>query len=308
MIPPIVAGADGSEESLAATAWAAVAAARRRVPLYIVHVVDHDSGPSAHAHLARHDLANWSRHHLPHRVRSALAKASRRAVLAAPGIDLRVAVIYGDAGQVLTAITARASLLAVGIRGAAGFHGPRRGSVALQLASSARCPVVFATAASSTVFDEIVVDIDGSDDAAATLEFGFGEADTRHARLTALHTWARPQAARLESYHTWMLSVGPLNATAAAALAEHVAPWRQKYPDVLVTESTVHGQPVHVVGMLSGHADLVVVGDGRVRLGLAPDYGSLADDLLHHAQCPVAVIPSSARTDVEADPTVLLSA
>lgn len=50
MITPIVAGTDGSEESLAAVEWAAREAERRRAPLCIVHVVDHYHGPAtAHA-------------------------------------------------------------------------------------------------------------------------------------------------------------------------------------------------------------------------------------------------------------------
>lgn len=306
MIAPIVAGADGSEQSLAATAWAALAAERRRVPLCIVHVIEHNPGPSAHAHGMGHDLAGRFGHGLPHHARSVLAKASRRAVMAAPGVDQRAVAVYGDAGQVLTAITARASLLAVGRRSAAGFPGPRPNSVALHLASHARCPVVFVKADRSPVSDEIVVGTDGSNDSAAAVEFGFGEADTRHARLSTLCISALPQAARLEGYPNWILSVGPLNASAAASLAHQVAPWRQKYPDVLVTESTVHGQPARVLSMLSECAELVVVADDPARLDLAR--GSIADALLQHAQCPVAVIPSSLRTAVGADDRALLSA
>jgi nucleotide-binding universal stress UspA family protein len=287
----IVAGADGSEQSLAATAWAAVAAARRRVPLCIVHVVDADAGHSGRAHLAGHEVAGRFRHDLAHHARSVLAKASHRAVMAAPGVELHTVAVYGHADQVLTAITARAPLLAVGTRGAAGFSGLRVSSVALHLATHASCPVVFVRAASSPVSHEIVVGTDGGDDTAAALEFGFGEADGRHARLTALYISALPHIARLESHPGWMFSVGPLNASAAALLAEQVGPWRQKYPDVPATESTVHGQPGKVLTMLSEHADLVVVAAGRIRPGPAPGTESVADALLHHAQCPVAVIP-----------------
>lgn len=308
MIAPIIAGADGSEESLAATAWAAIAAARRGVPLCIVHVMDQDLGPSVHAHLSSHDLAGPFRHNLPHHARSVLAKASHRASGAAPGVDLRAVAVYGHAGQVLTAITARASLIAVGTRGAGRFPGQRSGSVTLHLASCARCPVVFVPAVSPALSHEIVVGTDGSEDAAAALEFGFGEADAQHARLTALHIWAIPHIAGIERYPNWMLSVGPSNPSSAASLAGQVAPWRQKYPDVLVSAGTVHGQPGRVLTMFSGHADLVVTAGGRVRPGRVPGADSMADALVHHPQCPVAVIPSSLRTTVEADHRVLVSA
>ena len=294
MTMPIVAGTDGSEESLAAVGWAATEAARRRVPLSIVHLVEpHHGLPAAHAQPPRHDRAGRLRHDLPHHARSALARASRRAVEAAPGVDLRTAAVFGRADQVLTALTARVPLLAIGTRGAGGLPGLRIGSVALGLACRARCPVVFALAGTGPVVGEIVVGIDDCDDAAAALGFGFGEADVRGARLTALHVWAQPQAGRLDGYHLWVLSVGPLNHGAAALLAEQVAPWRDKYPDVVVTESTVHGHPGRALALASRGADLVVVGGCRNGLASVPGLGQLGYAMLHHAQCPVALIPGA---------------
>ncbi len=187
--------------------------------------------------------------------------------------------------------SARASLLVLGTRGAGGSPGVRLGAVAPRLASQARCPVVFATMDGRPASHEIVVGTDGSYHAAALLEFGFGEADARNAKLTALHIWAHPQAGGLESYHDWMLSVGPTNETAAALLSEQVAPWRHKYPDVLVTESTVHGNPGRALVLASERADLIVIGARRGGLGLASALGPVADALLHHMQCAVAVIP-----------------
>jgi nucleotide-binding universal stress UspA family protein len=288
MSTPVVAATDGSEESLAATQWAAVAAARRGARLCIVHVVAYPA-PAPHAPLVRHEMSASFRHGLPHHVRSVLAKASRRAAGAAPGIDVHAVAVYGRADQVLTAITAKAPLLAIGTRGA-GRSPQRLGSVASRLAGQARCPVVLVTANTSPAFDEIVVGTDGSDHAAAALEFGFGEAELRDARLTALYIWAHPQAAQLESNHDWMLSVGPANPNATARLAQEVGPWRRKHPGVLVTEDTVHGEPGRVLTFASGHADLIVV-DERGGARSAPGPGSVACELLQHTHCPVAVIP-----------------
>ena len=294
MTTPIVAGTDGSEESLAAVGWAATEAARRRVPLSIVHVLDprHGSAP-AHAQPLPHDRAGQFRHDLPHRARSALARASRRAAQAAPDVDLRIAAVFGRADQVLTDLAARVPLLVIGTRGAGGFPGLRLGSVALRLACGAGCPVVFAPAGTAPVVGEIVVGIDDCDEAAAALGFGFGEADVRGARLTALHVWAQSQAGRLDGYHDWVLSVGPVNQAAAALLAEQVAPWRDKYPGVTVTESTVHGHPGRTLALASRGADLVVVGGSRNGLASVPGLGQLGYAMLHHAQCPVALVPDA---------------
>jgi len=68
MTAPIVAGTDGSEESLAAVAWAAVEAVQRRVPLSIVHVLEHSTGPAADTQIVWHEVhrRGRSRHDLPH--------------------------------------------------------------------------------------------------------------------------------------------------------------------------------------------------------------------------------------------------
>jgi nucleotide-binding universal stress UspA family protein len=288
MTAPIVAATDGSDESLAATQWAAMAAERRGMRLCIVHVVDHPA--PTHTQPLRHEMPTPFRHGLPHHARSILAKATRRAAGAVPGIDMHAVAVYGHPDQVLTAITARAPLLAIGTRGAARLPGQRLGSVARHLADQAKCPVVLVTADSSPAFHEIVVGTDGSDDAAAALEFGFGEAELRHSRVTALYVWAHPQAVQFESHHDWMLSVGPVNPDASAQLAEEVAPWRRKHPAVLVMEDTVHGQPGRVLALASEHADLIVV-DERAGAGSAPGIGSVASALLQHTHCPVAVVP-----------------
>lgn len=296
MTAPIVAGTDGSEESLAAVQWAAVEAVRRCVPLYIVHVLEHHTGPADHPQILTHEPHHrgWARHDLPHEARSALARASRRAARAAPGVDLLTAAVSGHADQVLTALTDQAPLLAIGTRGtgSGAFTGLRLGCVALCLASRARCPVVFTAAGSRPDVREILVGTDDSDEATAALEFSFGEAEVRGAMLTALYAWEHPEEGRLDGYHGWVLSVDPVDNGAAALLSEQVAPWRQKYPEVLVTESPVRGHAGRVMAFASQSTDLIVVG-GRRGPASSMGLGPVTYAMLRHAQCPVAVIPCS---------------
>jgi nucleotide-binding universal stress UspA family protein len=301
MTTPIVAGTDGSERSLAAVEWAAREAARRRVPLCIVHAVDGRHGrTAARPQPLRYDLADRSGHELPHHARAALAGARRRAAEAAPGAEVHAAAVFGYADQVLTALTATAPLLVIGTRGAGGFPGLRVGSVALGLACRARCPVVFTPAESRPALREIVVGTDDGDPASAALEFGFGEAEAGGARLTALHAWADPRAGRIDGYQGWVLSVGLPNEDAAARLAGQVTPWRHRYPGVLVTEAAVHGHPGRVLVMASRTADLVVVGGCHDGPPAASGLGMVSYALLHHACCPVALIPQAARSSMAA--------
>ena len=296
MTSPIVAGTDGSEESLAAVQWAAVAAMRRSVPLSIVHVVEHHTGPAADTRIVWHELhrRGLSGCDLPHGARSALARAAHRATGAAPGVDLRIAAISGHADQVLTAITDEAALFAVGSRGIGSgrVSGVRLGSVALCLASRARCPVVFTAAGSRSDVHEIVVGADESQEASAALEFSFGEADVRGARLTAVYAWQHPEKGRLDGYHGWVLSVDPVDAGAAALLSQQVAPWRDKYPEVMVTENPVRAHAGRALAFASQTTDLIVVG-GRRGLASSMGLGPVTYATLRHAQCPVAVIPGS---------------
>jgi nucleotide-binding universal stress UspA family protein len=291
MTAPIIVGTDGSEPSLTAVQWGAAEATRRGASLRIVHVLEYRPGPvPAHTHLPGHELAGLFRHDLPHHARAALARACHLAAETAPGLDVRTAAVFGNAAEVLAAISATAVLLVVGCPGTGESPGLRPGSVALCLASRARCPVVFAAAGSRPVLDEIVVGADGSDDARAALEFGFGEADIRNARLTALHAWAHPGARWPENDGAWLLSVGEPNNDAVAMLREHLAPWRQNYPDVPVTESVVHGHPGRALTLASSSADLVVVGGHRDQWAQAPDPDPVGY-LLHHAHCPVVLVP-----------------
>jgi nucleotide-binding universal stress UspA family protein len=257
-------------------------------------VLDRSPGlAGSHAHVLGlgHELGGRFHHDLRHQARSALAKACHRAAEASPGLDVRAAAVVGRADVVLTAISAQASLLVAGRRGAGRSSGPRLGSVALCLASSARCPVVFTAAESGPAHYEIVVGADSSDDVTAALEFGFGEADMRAARLTALHAWTHPEARWPDNDGAWLLSVGERNDGATALLRKQVAPWRDKYPDVPVTENVVHGHLAGVLALASSSADLVVIAGHRGHVTQVPGLGPVGDAVLHCVHCPVVLIP-----------------
>jgi len=81
---------------------------------------------------------------------------------------------------------------------------------------------------------------------------------------------------------------GPLDRL--SSLAESLAGWSGKYPDVTVTRRVVHAHPVTALVDSAAGAQMVVVGSrghGAVRSLLL---GSVSHGLLHLAQCPVAVV------------------
>jgi nucleotide-binding universal stress UspA family protein len=73
-------------------------------------------------------------------------------------------------------------------------------------------------------------------------------------------------------------------------LAEELAGWRDKYPDVRVTGSVVPDSPARALLARSTVAQLVVVGSRGQSGFRSLALGSTGLQLLHHSYCPVAVI------------------
>jgi nucleotide-binding universal stress UspA family protein len=76
-------------------------------------------------------------------------------------------------------------------------------------------------------------------------------------------------------------------------LAELLAGWSEKYPDVTVTRDVVRGRADHTLIEASGRAQLLVVGARGVGGFRGLVFGSVSQAALHHAHCPVAVVRSS---------------
>ena len=77
---------------------------------------------------------------------------------------------------------------------------------------------------------------------------------------------------------------------ARLTMAETLAGWREKYPDVAVTEVAVRGHPVDALVDASTRAGLVVVGS-RGRGGFRGMLlGSVSQGVLRHSAGPVAVV------------------
>lgn len=76
-----------------------------------------------------------------------------------------------------------------------------------------------------------------------------------------------------------------------AGQTDAAAPWRTRYPDVGAIEETPACRPTDELIERSGRADLLVVGSHRH--GPGPHIGSVSHGVIHHADCPVAVIAAS---------------
>ncbi|MGW0599304.1 universal stress protein [Streptomyces sp. NPDC002776] len=286
---PVVVGVDGSEASLTAVRVAAREAALRGVGLRLVHAF---GGPSVH-------VPPWSPASAGVRelVDGTLAEAERRARTAAPHLEISRDVVVGEPVMVLELETRTASLAVVGSRGLSRFGSLLLGSTAAHLAAHAGCPVLVVRGRPDPA-GPVLLAVDGSPHAEPAVEFAFAHASRHGTDLVALHAW---------NTHTERVYDAPgdppfvtydeerLRHEEERVLAEALVGPGEKYPDVEVRRRLVRGRVRHTLIEASADAGLVVVG-ARGRGGFTGLLlGSVSQAVLHHADCPVAVVRAAEK-------------
>lgn len=136
----------------------------------------------------------------------------------------------------------------------------------------------------------MVVGVDGSPNSEAAIAVAFEEASFRKAPLVAVHAWVDVVYDSTESAARLMPQWETLQPTEERLLAQRLAGWQEKYPDVEVQRKLVRDRPRHVLLDESDRAQLLVVGS-RGRGGFAGMLlGSTSQALVHHSSCPVLVV------------------
>ncbi|MGV9392284.1 universal stress protein [Streptomyces olivaceus] len=288
MTRPITAGVDGSEESVAALAWAAREAVRRRAPLHVVHSWRHETQEAAGVG-GRDAQERW--------VRDAVAGAVRTVTERHPELTVTTEVREGDAVAALLAAAADAETLVLGSRGHGAVVGFLLGSVGQQVIAGAGGPVVLVRAGDEAAAEaagrEVVVGQQGEpEDSADVIGFAFEAAAARGATVRAVRAWALPT---VFTYSPGSMALadeaGGLEQYERKALGEALEPWRERFPDVPVVEHVEMGSAGQVLLSVAANAQLMVVGRRARRTAVGARIGSVAHGVLHHAACPVAVVP-----------------
>ena len=278
---PVVVGVDGSVSSEQAVRWAAREARRRKVPLRVVQAVD----PTAPPH--RYAVPGYGPDVHEIRTRAArahLQDAARAAAEEASGVTVEQEILEGFPIARLLDESRTAQLVVIGDRGLGGVAGLLLGSVGVALAARGRCPVAVVRGLSSAVEGPVVVGVDGSPVSEAALAYAFAAADARSAELVVVYAWRD-----LLLDHAIQLDE-TIEQQGRAELAERLAGWGGKYPDVRVRRVVVRDAPARAIVEQSVAAQLVVVGShGRGSLG-GLLLGSVSNAVLHRAECPVVVV------------------
>ncbi|MFF3849183.1 universal stress protein [Streptomyces sp. NPDC002328] len=288
MTRPITAGVDGTDESLAALAWAAREAVRRDLALRVVHAWRFQ--PDAAAEVADRDAQEqW--------VRASVEQAVEEVAARHPHLPVTTDVLEGDPVDALADAVTEAELLVLGSRGHGPVVGFLLGSVGQQVIAEAARPVVLVRAgdkpSDEVAGHEIVVGQQGApEDSAPALRFAFETAAARGASVRAVRAWTLPPVFSYSPASLKLLDdAGGLEPYERKALTDALAPWRERFPDVPVVEHVEIGSAGQVLLSVSGRAQLMVVGRRARRTAVGARIGSVAHGVLHHADCPVAVVP-----------------
>jgi nucleotide-binding universal stress UspA family protein len=202
-----------------------------------------------------------------------------------PGVDVDARVVKGPAGDVLVDMSGDAHVTVVGSRRLGAMAGALVGSVSTVVAARAHGPVVVVEAPAGPPADEpsVVVGVDGSAGTQDVLAFAFDQASRRDRALRAVF------CLRLGLFERDQAS-SATQARAQRWLAEMLAGWQEKYPDVRVRHTVSHEHPVEALVAISTSQELLVVGGRSRHARVGPLLGSVSQGVLHHAVCPVAVV------------------
>jgi nucleotide-binding universal stress UspA family protein len=222
---------------------------------------------------------------------AALRAATERVKDTAPEVPVDTELVMGSAPAALINASNYAALVVVGRSPIHGLERLLAGSTSTPVAAQSRVPVISVPAGWTRSSDTaaVVVGTDGSTQGRAALAFAFDEAERRGAPLTAVRVWSVPPSWAFDVVH--VTSEREWCEDAQISLAEDLAGYAERYPDVQVTRVVDRSpSPARTLVSRAAGASLLVIG-ARGHGGVPGlDMGMIARGVLAHANVPVAVV------------------
>ncbi|MFJ8160076.1 universal stress protein [Streptomyces sp. NPDC096136] len=280
----VIVGVDGSEPARRAALWAAGEAVRRGRPLRIVHGADTD-GRALYLSAEKVEEVRAAG-------RALLDETAKAVAAEHPGLLVTTEFSRADAVTSLYRAGGLHGTLVVGNRGLGGFDSLMLGSVGLETAAAARTPVIVVRGVDEAGGRGTVLAAVRDEHDLVCARYAAREAELGKASLRLLHVWNILQSVG---------SVAPMLDDVDAIADEHASVLEAvtervhaEFPELAV-ESDAE-KSLSVAGVLveaSRRADLLVMGGRRAptALGLGRSLGRVPHRVLHHAHCPVLLLP-----------------
>jgi nucleotide-binding universal stress UspA family protein len=196
-------------------------------------------------------------------------------------------LFFGGPVPTLVDLSKEAQMVVVGCHGRTGKHRRLLGSVSTGLIHHAHGPVAVVhdeSPLSQQPYRPVLVGIDGSRASELAIEIAFEEASGRGADLVALHVWNDADMSTV-----FGIDASVVQTAAEKALAESLAGWQERYPEVTVHRVVEFERPVRHILTQSERAQLVVLGS-HGRGGFAGMLlGSVSTAIAQEARVPVII-------------------
>ncbi|KUN27765.1 universal stress protein [Streptomyces corchorusii] len=288
MTLPLVVGVDGSEPSLVAVDWAVDEAVRHGLPLRLVHAslwVRYEAGlpPAGPGQSSEQVLAE-------HIVAAAADRAERRNRDAKITTD----IVPEEATAALLREGGAAFALVTGSRGRGELRGLLLGSVGLAVAARAPCPAVVVRGDRVGLaggHGRILLGLGEAGTGTEAVRFAFREAEVRGCVLDVVRARRGPAHDRSGNR---LQAEGPVDTSgesASCVVDARLTAAIDEYPHVRTRPAAPEGPAGKILVDRSAAADLVIIGARRGKGHFGLQLSRVGHALLHHAQCPVAVVP-----------------
>ncbi|WP_405533303.1 universal stress protein [Streptomyces avidinii] len=280
----VVVGVDGSEPARRAALWAAAEADRRGSPLHIVYAADTE-GRDLYISADTIERGRGAGSDLLDETAAAVARLH-------PGLHVTTEFSLSAPATSLHRSAARRGTIVVGNRGLGGFNSLLLGSVGLKVAAGAKTPVVVVRGTGDVTTGVVLAAVRDEHDL-DSVRHAAREARIRKSELRLLHIWNILES--VGSVVTMLDDVEEIAGEQVRHLTAVTDRIRDEFPDLTVEADAE--KSVSVSGALveaSHHADLLVMGGRRSHDAMGPTLGWHTHSLLHHAHCPVLLIPRTA--------------
>lgn len=282
----ILVGVDGSPESEAAIRWATDEAIARQMPLTVMHVIPHIvvSWPVRYLQPSFDE----SQEAKAHEIISEAQKTVQEAAGASQPPTVQTRIKHADIAPTLIAASRDAFMTVIGSEGLNAAERVLFGSVSGGLVHYGHGPITVIHGGEVDGLDRrkpVLLGIDGSPASEQAIALAFEEASRRGVDLVALHAWSDVGVFPIlgQDWHQYEQEGHEI-------LAERLAGWQERYPDVHVHRRIVCDKPAHWLIAESQQAQLVVIGS-HGRGGFAGMLlGSVAAKVAQAAMAPTIVV------------------